>query len=92
MLAGGGAAHADEVGHERAYPGQVMQSVREVGYAVDVASNGVVRHFQGDTEPYGAVVLDPGLPQMDGLTVLRKWRAAGRTMSELILSDKSIGE
>jgi len=65
---------------------QLAQSVREAGYAVDVASNGVDGHFQGDTEPYDAVVLDLGLPQMDGITVLHKWRAAGRTMPVLILT------
>jgi two-component system OmpR family response regulator len=65
---------------------QLAQSVREAGYAVDVASNGVDAHFQGDTEPYDAVVLDLGLPQMDGITVLRKWRASGRTMPVLILT------
>ena len=65
---------------------QLAQSLRESGYAVDVASNGVDGHFQGDTEPYDAVVLDLGLPQMDGLTVLKKWRAAGRSMPVLILT------
>jgi two-component system OmpR family response regulator len=65
---------------------QLAQSVREAGYAVDVAGNGVDGHFQGDTEPYDAVVLDLGLPQMDGITVLRKWRAAARAMPVLILT------
>lgn len=65
---------------------QLAQSLREAGYAVDVAGNGVDGHFQGDTEPYDAVVLDLGLPQMDGITVLRKWRAAGRSMPVLILT------
>ena len=65
---------------------QLAQSVREAGYAVDVAGNGVDAHFQGDTEPYDAVVLDLGLPQMDGITVLRKWRAAGRGIPVLILT------
>jgi len=65
---------------------QLAQAVREAGYAVDVAGNGVDGHYQGETEPYDAVVLDLGLPQMDGITVLRKWRAAGRTMPVLILT------
>jgi len=65
---------------------QLAQGLREAGYAVDVAGNGVDGHFQGDTEPYDAVVLDLGLPQMDGITVLRKWRAAGRSMPVLILT------
>ena len=65
---------------------QLAQGGRGAGYAVDVASNGVDAHFLGDTEPYDAVVLDLGLPQMDGTTVLRKWRAAGRSMPVLILT------
>ena len=66
--------------------GQLAEGVREAGYAVDVAHNGLDAHFMGDTEPFDAVVLDLGLPQMDGITVLKKWRAAGRTMPVLILT------
>jgi two-component system OmpR family response regulator len=66
--------------------GQLAEGVREAGYAVDVAHNGLDAHFMGDTEPFDAVVLDLGLPQMDGLTVLKKWRAAGRAMPVLILT------
>lgn len=65
---------------------QLAEGVREAGYAVDVAHNGLDAHFMGDTEPFDAVVLDLGLPQMDGITVLKKWRAAGRTMPVLILT------
>jgi two-component system OmpR family response regulator len=65
---------------------QLAQSLREVGFVVDVVGHGVEGHFLGDTEPYDAVVLDLGLPQMDGITVLRKWRAAGRSMPVLILT------
>lgn len=65
---------------------QLAEGVREAGYAVDVARNGLDAHFMGDTEPFDAVVLDLGLPQIDGLTVLKKWRAAGRVMPVLILT------
>lgn len=67
---------------------QLADALGAAGYAVDVANNGVDAHFQGDDEsqPFDAVVLDLGLPQMDGLTVLKKWRAAGRTMPVLILT------
>ena len=65
---------------------QLAQSLREVGFVVDVVGHGVEGHFLGDTEPYDAVVLDLGLPQMDGITVLRKWRASGRVMPVLILT------
>ena len=43
-------------------------------------------HFLGDTEPYDAVVLDIGLPKMDGISVLESWRRAGRSMPVLILT------
>jgi two-component system OmpR family response regulator len=67
---------------------QLAETLRTAGYAVDVAGNGVDAHFLGDEahQPFDAVVLDLGLPQMDGLTVLKKWRAAGRTMPVLILT------
>jgi two-component system OmpR family response regulator len=65
---------------------QLAEGLGAAGYAVDTAGNGVDGHYQGDSEAYDAVVLDLGLPQMDGITVLRKWRAAGRTMPVLILT------
>ncbi|HEY9380377.1 MAG TPA: response regulator transcription factor [Burkholderiales bacterium] len=65
---------------------QLHQALAESGYAVDAADNGRDAHHLGEVEPFDAVVLDLGLPQMDGLTVLGKWRAAGRTMPVLILT------
>jgi len=67
---------------------QLAEALGGAGYAVDVAGNGIDAHFQGgdENQPFDAVVLDLGLPQMDGLTVLKKWRAAGRTMPVLILT------
>jgi two-component system OmpR family response regulator len=53
---------------------------------VDVAFDGEEGHFLGDTEPYDAVVLDIGLPQMDGLSVLEAWRREGKTMPVLLLT------
>jgi two-component system OmpR family response regulator len=65
---------------------QVKDALTEGGYAVDVAFDGEEGHFLGDTEPYDAVVLDIGLPQMDGLSVLEEWRRAGKTMPVLLLT------
>ena len=65
---------------------QLAEGIQSVGYVVDVAHNGVDGHFMGESEPYDAIVLDIGLPQMDGITVLKKWRAAGRTLPVLILT------
>lgn len=65
---------------------QLRSTLADAGYAVDVADNGVDAQHLGDTEPFDAVVLDLGLPVLDGLTVLQRWRAAGRTMPVLILT------
>jgi len=65
---------------------QLAEGMRSAGYVVDVAHNGVDGHFMGEEEAYDAVVLDIGLPQMDGMTVLRKWRGAGHGLPVLILT------
>ena len=65
---------------------QIKEALTEAGYAVDVAFDGEEGHFLGDTEPYDAIVLDIGLPKMDGLSVLEEWRRAGRTTPVLLLT------
>jgi len=64
----------------------VRSALSGSGYLVDHESDGEQAWFRGDTEPYAAVILDLGLPGMDGLSVLRKWRQAGRTFPVLILT------
>ena len=56
------------------------------GYLVERATDGEQAWFKGDTEDYAAVVLDLGLPRLDGLSVLKRWRANDRTMPILILT------
>ena len=65
---------------------QLTAALEDAGYAVDAAKDGEEGHFLGDTEPYDAVVLDLGLPIIDGVSVLEKWRRAGRKMPVLILT------
>jgi two-component system, OmpR family, response regulator len=65
---------------------QLKEALTEAGYAVDVALDGEEGHFLGDTEPYDAIVLDIGLPRMDGLSVLEEWRRAGKTTPVLLLT------
>lgn len=65
---------------------QIHRALSEAGYSVDEAPDGEEGEFLGDTEPYDAVVLDLGLPKVDGITVLRHWREAGRDMPVLILT------
>lgn len=65
---------------------QLGRALSEAGYAVDHASDGQRAEFLGRTEGYDAVILDLGLPKMDGLTVLRHWREAGLSTPVLILT------
>lgn len=66
--------------------GQIADNLRDAGYTFDLAHDGEEAHFLGDTEPYDAVILDLGLPIMDGVSILKKWRADGRQMPVLILT------
>jgi two-component system OmpR family response regulator len=65
---------------------QLVSAFTDAGYVVDAAKDGEEGHFLGDTEPYDAIVLDIGLPIMDGVSVLEKWRRAGRKTPVLILT------
>ncbi len=68
----------------------VAESVRarleRSGFVVDVARDGEDGWFAGDTEDFSAVILDLGLPTMDGLTVLKRWRKEGRSMPVIVLT------
>ena len=65
---------------------QLRTALQGAGYTVDEADNGRDAQFLGETEAVDAVVLDLGLPVVDGHTVLKRWRAAGRNMPVLILT------
>jgi two-component system OmpR family response regulator len=76
---------------------QLKKALEGAGYAVEAAADGEEGQYLGETENYDAVVLDLGLPLVDGLSVLRHWRAAARGMPVLVLtardgwSDKVVG-
>ena len=65
---------------------QLTSSIAEAGYAVDHAADGERADFLALTEPYDAMVLDLGLPKIDGLTLLRNWREAGLATPVLVLT------
>src|ERR687897_3681712 len=65
---------------------QLTSSIAEAGYAVDHAADGERADFLAHTEPYDAMVLDLGLPKIDGLTLLRRWRDAGLATPVLVLT------
>lgn len=65
---------------------QMSRALLEAGYSIDVATDGEEGQYLGETEPYDAVVLDLGLPKVDGISVLSAWRAQDRDMPVLILT------
>ena len=65
---------------------QLSLALSEAGYAVDRAADGERGEFLGRTEGYDAVILDLGLPKIDGLTLLRGWRDAGIAVPVLVLT------
>ncbi len=65
---------------------QLKSALTEAGYAVDTADNGQDGLFLGMEEPFDAIVLDLGLPVIDGISVLKRWRENGRKMPILILT------
>ena len=64
----------------------VVRALTGAGFAAELSTDGEDAWFKGDVDDYDIVVLDLGLPKLDGLSVLRKWRSGGRTHPVLVLS------
>src|SRR6185503_960495 len=64
----------------------LKRALEQAGFLVEHAGDGERAWMLGDTEDYDVVVLDLGLPKLDGLSVLKRWRANGRILPVLILS------
>jgi DNA-binding response OmpR family regulator len=64
----------------------LARALEAAGFTVDVSGDGANAWYRGDVEDYDAAVLDLGLPQLDGLSVLRRWRAAGRAFPVIVVS------
>lgn len=67
----------------------IKNAVEAAGFVADTSDDGEDAWFVGGTEPYDAVILDLGLPGVDGLTILKRWRAEGHTFPVLILTARS---
>jgi two-component system OmpR family response regulator len=65
---------------------QLVSALSDAGYAVDRAGDGARADYLAQTERYDAVVLDLGLPRVDGLTVLRRWRESGLAFPVIVLT------
>jgi two-component system OmpR family response regulator len=67
---------------------QIMEALEQEFLVVDIASDGEEGWFLGDTESYDTVILDLGLPKLDGLNLLQKWRENGNQVPVLILTSR----
>src|ERR1700727_607065 len=67
---------------------QLATALTDAGYVVDRAFDGEEGHYLGETEPYDAIILDIGLPKLDGISVLEAWRRTGRAMPGLLLTPR----
>ena len=67
----------------------VVRGLQAAGFVVDLVRNGEDAWFRGDTEDYDVAVVDLGLPRLDGLSVIRRWRTNDRNLPVLILSARS---
>jgi two-component system OmpR family response regulator len=68
---------------------QIATAVADAGYVVDCAADGARADFLARTESYDAVILDLGLPRIDGMTLVRGWRGDGLTLPVLILTART---
>lgn len=64
----------------------LAKALGEAGFVVDLSRDGEDASYRGEVEDYAVVILDLGLPRLDGLSVLRRWRTDGRAFPVLILS------
>jgi DNA-binding response OmpR family regulator len=71
---------------DRRIAADIGRALEASGYVVETVADGEEAWFRGDTEDYGAIILDLGLPKMDGLSVLKRWRGNGRRVPILILT------
>lgn len=70
----------------------IAAALELAGFAIDRQADGELAWHHGDTQNYDAIVLDLGLPTLDGITVLKRWRRAGRTAPVLILTARGSWE
>lgn len=74
---------------EREVADDLARALQAAGFVVDVASDGDDAWFKGDTEDYDVAILDLGLPRIDGLSVLRRWRDANRLFPVIVVSARN---
>ncbi len=68
---------------------QISDELTRAGYVVETSSDGEEAWCRGETEGYAAIILDLGLPRLDGLSILKRWRAAGVTTPVLMVTARA---
>ena len=68
---------------------QIAGELKRAGYIVDMASDGEDGWFKGETENYAAIILDLGLPRLDGLSIVKRWRVAGVVTPVLMVTARA---
>lgn len=71
---------------DRRIAADMAAALSTAGYGIEICGNGEEAWFLGDTEDYDLVVLDIGLPGMDGLSIIKRWRANDRHMPVIMLT------
>ena len=71
---------------EPAISAGVAAALADAGFRTELVTDGEDAWFRGDTEDFDLIILDLGLPKLDGLAVLKRWRAAGRNTPVLVLT------
>jgi DNA-binding response OmpR family regulator len=71
---------------DRRIAADLARGLEAAGYVTEIVRDGEEAWFRGDTEDYSAIILDLGLPGMDGLTVLKRWRGNDRRTPVLVLT------
>ena len=66
--------------------GPLSHTLSSAGYIVEVEADGEIAWYRGDTEEFETIILDLGLPTLDGLTILKRWRGADRKSPVLVLT------
>ena len=67
----------------------LAHAMQTAGFVVDISTDGEDAWFRGNTEDYDIAILDLGLPRLDGLSVLRRWRSEQRSFPIIILSARN---
>jgi DNA-binding response OmpR family regulator len=74
---------------DRKISADIVSALTQAGYAVETCADGEDAWFLGDTEDYDLVILDIGLPKLDGLTIIKRWRQNDRHMPVLMLTARA---